>query len=102
MKILPLPGKLLLKLSSDHEVSAGGIILAKSIKKMPPEKGVAIAIGPPGYDEKHKQRAQAVAKVGDTVYFKKGFGVKWYVPGQPKRMFLDEKDVIGVEDENTE
>ena len=94
--IQPTRGKLLAEIVSEEEISAGGIVMAKYLKETP-VKARVLAVGAPAYDYKKNKELPQVAKVGDTVHFKRYHGKGWITVDGKKYIFLKRMDVTAVE-----
>ncbi|MCK5653677.1 MAG: co-chaperone GroES [Dehalococcoidia bacterium] len=72
MKLQPLGDRVVVRPSSEEEVTKGGIILPDTAKEKP-QRGVVIAVGPGRLDEEGKRVPMEVKK-GDKVIYSKYAG----------------------------
>ncbi len=72
IKLQPLGDRVVVRPSSEEEVTKGGIILPDTAKEKP-QRGVVIAVGPGRLDEEGKRVPMEVKK-GDKVIYSKYAG----------------------------
>ncbi|MCK4363138.1 MAG: co-chaperone GroES [Dehalococcoidia bacterium] len=72
MKLQPLGDRVVVRPSSEEDVTKGGIILPDTAKEKP-QRGVIIAVGPGRLDEEGKRVPMEVKK-GDKVIYSKYAG----------------------------
>ena len=90
----PTKGKFLVKLLDSDRVTAGGIIIADTIKEVP-YRGKVLAVGFPQLDRKGKE-IKPYARSGDIVQFKKQYLSFVEIDGM-KCVFLRNEDILGIE-----
>ncbi|MDD2486439.1 MAG: co-chaperone GroES [bacterium] len=91
----PLGDRVVVKVASEEEKTAGGIYLPDTAKEKP-QKGEVIAVGP-GKMLENGQRAAMQVKQGDKVVFSKYGGTEVKVDGE-EFMLLREDDIYAVEE----
>ena len=91
----PLGDRVVVKVASEEEKTAGGIYLPDTAKEKP-QKGEIIAVGP-GKMLENGQRAAMQVKQGDKVVFSKYGGTEVKVGGE-EFMLLREDDIYAVEE----
>ncbi len=94
MNLKPLGGKVIIKGTSEEEVTKSGIVIPDTVDKEKPEQGEVIAVGP-GKVLDNGQRAEVDVKAGDKILFKK------YGPDEVKfededYLVLDQDDILAV------
>jgi len=89
VKIKPLYDKVVIKPSSEEEVTASGIVLPETVDKERPMQGEVVAVGPGKRLDNGEVAPMSVAK-GDTVLFTK------YAPDEVE---IDGEDYLVVEEE---
>lgn len=97
--INPTRGKIFAQILSEETITKSGIILARTIKEIP-RRARVLAVGAPELDKKGRI-IKPVAKVGNIVHFKKGFGVKYSVEGENGKwkhyIFLKNEEITARE-----
>ncbi len=91
----PLGDRVVVKVASEEEKTAGGIYLPDTAKEKP-QKGEIIAVGP-GKMLENGQRAAMQVKQGDKVVFSKYGGTEVKVGGE-EFMLLREDDIYAIEE----
>lgn len=91
----PLGDRVVVKVASEEEKTAGGIYLPDTAKEKP-QKGEIVAVGP-GKMLESGQRAPVQVKVGDKVVYSKYGGTEVKVGGE-EFMLLREDDIYAVEE----
>jgi len=91
----PLGDRVVVKVASEEEKTAGGIYLPDTAKEKP-QKGEVVATGP-GKLMDSGQRAPMQVKTGDKVVFSKYGGTEVKVGGE-EFMLLREDDIYAIEE----
>lgn len=94
MNLRPTRGKFLVKIIESEKTSAGGIIIADTVKEVP-YRGKVLAVGFPQVDRKGKE-IKPYARSGDVIQFKKQYLTFAEIDGE-KCVFLKNEDIIGIE-----
>jgi chaperonin GroES len=94
MNIKPLGDKVIVKPSTEDEVTKGGIVLPDTVDKERPEKGEVMAVGE-GKLLDNGQRAQLSVKVGDIVMFKK-YSPDEVKVGDEEYLVISESDILAI------
>ncbi|MFP4354340.1 MAG: co-chaperone GroES [Phycisphaerae bacterium] len=93
MALKPLDDRVLVKISSAEEVTAGGIVLPDTAKQKP-QRGKIVTVGP-GKLLDNGQRSEMSLKKGDEVYYGKYAGTEIEMGGDDY-VILRESDVLAV------
>lgn len=91
--IRPLGDKVVVKVTTSEERTAGGIVLPDAAREKP-QQGSVIAVGP-GRLLESGERAAVSVKVGDTVIFSKYGGNEIKLDGQ-EYLILDQDSIYAV------
>lgn len=94
MNLRPTRGKFLVRIIESEKTSAGGIIIADTIKEVP-YRGKVLAVGFPQVDRKGKE-IKPYARDGDIIQFKKQFLSFVNIDGM-NCVFLKNEDILGIE-----
>ena len=94
MSIRPLHDRLIVKRSEQETKSAGGIVLTGSAAEKS-TRGEVIAVGNGRILENGEVRSLDV-KVGDTVIFNDGYGVKTEKLDGEEVLIMSESDVLAI------
>ena len=94
MSIRPLHDRLIVKRNEQETKSAGGIVLTGSAAEKS-TRGEVIAVGNGRILENGDVRALDV-KVGDTVIFNEGYGVKSEKIDGEEVLILSESDILAI------
>ncbi|MGK7909397.1 MAG: co-chaperone GroES [Synechococcus sp.] len=89
----PLGDRVLLKVASQEEKTAGGILLPDSAKEKP-QVGEVVAVGPGHVNDKGDRVAPEVA-VGSKVLYGKYAGTELKLAGD-EHILLAEKDILAI------
>jgi chaperonin GroES len=92
-KIRPLGDKVVVKVTTSEERTAGGIVLPDAAREKP-QQGSVIAVGP-GRLLESGERATMAVKEGDTVIFSKYGGNEIKLDGQ-EYLILDQDSIYAV------
>jgi chaperonin GroES len=92
-KIRPLGDKVVVKVTTSEERTAGGIVLPDAAREKP-QQGSVIAVGP-GRLLESGERAPMSVKEGDTVIFSKYGGNEIKLDGQ-EYLILDQDSIYAV------
>lgn len=90
----PTKGKFLVRIIESEKTSAGGIIIADTVKEVP-YRGKVLSVGFPQVDRKGKE-IKPYARSGDMVQFKKQYLSFVELDGM-KCVFLRNEDILGIE-----
>ena len=93
MKIRPLGDKVVVKVTTAEERTAGGIVLPDSAKERP-QQGTVVAVGP-GRLLENGERATMSVSEGDTVIFSKYGGNEIKLDGN-EYLILDQESIYAV------
>jgi len=94
MSIRPLHDRVILKRTEQETKSAGGIVLTGSAAEKS-TRGEVIAVGNGRILESGEVRPLAV-KVGDTVIFSEGYGLKTEKIEGEEVLILSESDILAI------
>lgn len=94
MAIRPLHDRLIVKRNEQETKSAGGIVLTGSAAEKS-TRGEVIAVGNGRILENGEVRALDV-KVGDTVIFSEGYGVKTEKLDGEEVLIMSESDILAI------
>ena len=94
MNIKPLGNRILVKQSTQEEVTESGIFLPDTAEKEKPMMGKVIAVGPGKLNDK-SERVPMSVKVGDKVLFKK-YGPDEIEIDEKKYLVGDEDDILAI------
>jgi len=94
MSIRPLHDRVILKRTEQETKSAGGIVLTGSAAEKS-TRGEVIAVGNGRILESGEVRPLAV-KVGDTVIFSEGYGLKTEKIEGEEVLILSENDILAI------
>jgi len=94
MKIQPLDDRVVIKASSEEEITQSGIILPDTAEKEKPEQGEVIAVGP-GKLLKNGERAPISVKIGDKVLFTK-YGPNEVKVNNKEYLIVAETDILAI------
>ena len=94
MAIRPLHDRVIVKRSEQESKSAGGIVLTGSAAEKS-TRGEVIAVGNGRILENGEVKALDV-KVGDTVIFSDGYGVKTEKLDDEEVLILSESDILAI------
>lgn len=94
MSIRPLHDRIILKRTEQETKSAGGIVLTGSAAEKS-TRGKVIAVGNGRILENGEVRALDV-KVGDTVIFSEGYGLKTEKIEGEEVLILSESDILAI------
>ena len=96
MKIRPLGDKVVVKVLTAEERTAGGIVLPDSAREKP-SQGKVVAVGP-GRVLETGERASVQVSVGDTVIFSKYGGNEVKLEGE-ELLILDQESIYAIKAE---
>ena len=96
MAIRPLHDRVIVKRSEQESKSAGGIVLTGSAAEKS-TRGEVIAVGNGRILENGEVKALDV-KVGDTVIFSDGYGVKTEKLDDQEVLIMSESDILAIEE----
>jgi chaperonin GroES len=90
--IKPLADRVVVKVTSQEEVTSGGIVLPDTAKEKPQE-GEIVAVGPGKYED--GKLIPMTVKAGEKVIFSKYGGTEVKIDGE-EFLILRESDVLAV------
>lgn len=94
MKIQPLYDKVVIKPSSEEEVTAFGLVLPDTVSKEKPMQGEVISVGPGKALDNGQTRPMSV-KAGETVLFTKYAPDEVEVDGE-EYLVIDEDKILAI------